>query len=212
MKLKEALINEGFDVYTMNFSGHGGEPFGAYFGIEQFLNDVKDFLRHYSLHSCDVFGYSMGGYVALYLATLQSSILNKIITLGTKFDWTPESAAKEVSKVDPEKIQEKVPAFARILESRHAPVDWIELLDKTASMMQSLGSKPLLHEDNLKRIESRTLVLLGDKDDMADRAYSNTVATWLPKGQFQLLKNTPHPIEKVDINLLTNTIVSFLKT
>lgn len=196
--IKTKLEQDGREVFSMNFSGHSGEPFSkAGFGIEIFAQDVKRFLYVHKIPRVDIFGYSMGGYVALWLAYLYPDVVNSIVTLGTKFDWNKESAANEVQKMDPEKIALKIPAFARILEHRHAPNDWKELLQKTSAMMSALGNKPLLTEEVLKRVQTPVLIALGDRDDMADRSYSERVAQLLPNGRFLLLENTPHPIEKV---------------
>jgi pimeloyl-ACP methyl ester carboxylesterase len=148
----------------------------------------------------------MGGYVAVWLAKHHPEKIEKIITLGTKFDWSVESAEKEVRKLNVEKIAEKVPAFARILEHRHAPNDWKELLKKTGEMMLGLGKAPLLTEEILKTIQMPSLICLGDQDDMADRNYAEQVASFLPKGKFKLLENTPHPIEKVDLKMIVSLI------
>jgi pimeloyl-ACP methyl ester carboxylesterase len=170
---------------------------------------VLRYLDYQQLEQVTIFGYSMGGYVALWLSYLHAHRAERIITLGTKFDWSIESAEKEVKKLNAEKIQEKVPAFARILEHRHAPNDWKELLNKTAEMMLGLGEAPLLTESILRQIETPTLICLGDVDDMADRNYSEEVATYLPNGSFNLLKSTPHPIEKCDLDMLTELIETF---
>lgn len=150
-----------------------------------------------------MFGYSMGGYVALEFASKYPDRVGSMVTLGTKFDWSVESAAREVRKLNPEKILEKVPAFARILEKRHAPNDWKELIQKTSAMMISLGGKPLLTPEVLKAIINPAWICLGDQDDMADRQYSEDVAGLLPNGKFLLLESTPHPIEKVSMEKLT---------
>jgi pimeloyl-ACP methyl ester carboxylesterase len=144
--------------------------------------------------------------VALWLAQTHPHLVGKIVTLGTKFDWNPESAAREVKKMNPDTIQEKVPAFARMLETRHRPNNWKELLNKTALMMTKLGSQPLLTTGILSTINHPVSILLGDQDDMADRSFSEEVATILPQGRFQLLKNTPHPIEKADLTILCKLI------
>jgi pimeloyl-ACP methyl ester carboxylesterase len=208
--LKKALEEMEYTVHTLNFSGHGGELFRGNFGIAQFADDTLTYLNQQQVQQVHVFGYSMGGYVALWLARQHPQRIGKIITLGTKFDWSVESAEKEVKKLNPEKIQEKIPAFARILEHRHTPNDWKELLYKTAEMMLSLGEAPLLTESILRQIKTPTLICLGDVDDMADRDYSETVAGYLPNGSFNLLKNTPHPIEKCDVNALTQVMNNFL--
>ena len=201
--LKKQVETNRTPVFTMNFSGHSGRPYSPDgFGIEVFAHDVLHFLNEHKIEQVDIFGYSMGGYVALWLAHLHPTRIGKIITLGSKFDWSPESAEKEIKKMNAEKIEEKIPAFARLLQHRHAPNDWKELLQKTANMMYGLGQKPLLTETVYKSIQHPTAILLGDQDDMADRGYSQQVAGLLPKGMFHLLSNTSHPIEKVDLNLI----------
>lgn len=202
-KLKE----KGRTVFLTNFSGHGGRGFSRTgFGIEVFADDLLGFLDAEKITQADVFGYSMGGYVALWLVHLHPHRFGNIVTLGTKFDWSVESSAKEVKKLNAEKIEEKVPAFAQLLKQRHAPNDWKEVLRKTSDMMINLGQKPLLNAENLKQIKSPVRVLLGDQDDMTDQSFSKQVASWLPKGSFELLQNTPHPIEKVDLELLVQQI------
>lgn len=204
--LKHKLERSGRTVYVMNFSGHAGEPFPKSFGIETFADDILSCVIKHNLKQADVFGYSMGGYVALWLALNHPQRIGKIVTLGTKFDWSIESAEKEVRRLNADKILEKVPAFARILEHRHAPNDWKELLKKTGEMMIGLGNKPLLTQENLKTLQNHIVVCLGDQDDMADRSFSEQVANWLPNGVFRLLENTPHPIEKVDLHTVVQLI------
>lgn len=201
--LAAALRDAGRTVHSMNFSGHGGEPFHpSGFGIEVFAGDVEQFLDRQGIGPCDIFGYSMGGYVAVWLAHLSPERIGRIVTLGTKFDWSVESAEREVKKVNPDIIESKVPAFARILESRHRPNDWRNLLHKTAAMMTALGVAPLLTDEILSSINVPITVCLGDNDDMADRGYSEEVSRILPKGSFILIDSTPHPIERVRVNSL----------
>lgn len=73
--------------------------------------------------------------------------------------------------------------------------------------MHDLGQNPLLAEETFKGIATQVHVLLGDQDDMADREFSKKVAIWLPHGIFQLLENTPHPIEKVDLQQISNILL-----
>lgn len=198
--LKSLLEAKGHTVHLMNFSGHSGEPFAKTFGIEAFAGDVLAYLNLKSIAKVDIFGYSMGGYVAVWFAYLHPEKVGKIVTLGTKFDWNAASAEKETKKLNAEKIEEKVPAFARILQGRHAPNDWKELLAKTSTMMTGLGAKPLLVENILGSVKNEIHILLGDQDDMADKNYSIEVSNMLPNGKFRLLPSTPHPIEKVNLD------------
>jgi pimeloyl-ACP methyl ester carboxylesterase len=76
--VREALQRSGMNVYSMNFSGHGGETFQSEFGIEQFATDVLRELDKHKLSMVNVFGYSMGGYVALWLAHKHPHRIGKV--------------------------------------------------------------------------------------------------------------------------------------
>ena len=99
-------------VFRMDFDGHGNFKSENNFSIPLFAQNVIDFLKEKDISKIEIFGYSMGGYVALHFASKFPNFIEKIITLGTKFDWTPEFAEKEIKMLNPSQIQEKVPAFA----------------------------------------------------------------------------------------------------
>ena len=207
--IAEQLKNT-FDVHTLNFSGHGGEPMPSSFSIEQFAGDVLLFLKQNNISKTNIFGYSMGGYVALYLAKHHPDKVEKVITLATKFEWTPEIAAKEIKMLNAEKIEEKIPAFAATLKKRHQPNDWKIVLQKTSDMMVALGNKNTLQFMDYKSITIPVLMSLGDEDNMVTLTETQHVCNNLQNGKLIVLKNTPHPIEKVDVNLIVDELKNFL--
>ena len=199
--LAAELKQQGYNVFTLSFSGHGQIPFSSNFGIEQFALELEQFIKINNLDKPTVFGYSMGGYVALYLAHQNPNILGNIITLGTKFEWSPEIAQKEVKMLDSKIIIEKVPKFAETLQKRHGQ-DWELLLQKTAEMMISLGNNKALTLNNFASIENKALIGLADKDNMVSLEETTAVYKQLKNGAMYMLPNTKHPIETVDVGLL----------
>jgi len=204
--LKQLLERAGRETFLLNFSGHGGTSFSSDFSIPSFAEEIVNFIRERKLSDVHIFGYSMGGYAAMFAAHLNPENISKIITLGTKFDWNPQTAEHETKKLNAEKIAQKVPAFAEVLRERHAPNDWKLLVTKTADLMLSLGNAPLLVDDILNSLQQDILICLGDADDMADPHYSKRVSEVLPRGHFKLLENTPHLIEKVNQEMLYHVI------
>ncbi len=73
-----------YDVYTLNFSGHGGKPAEAEFSIKQFAKEVLEWIKEKKFPKLSIFGYSMGGYVGLYMSSHYPELIVSIITLGTK--------------------------------------------------------------------------------------------------------------------------------
>ena len=198
-------------VFRMDFDGHGNFKSENNFSIPLFAQNVIDFLKEKDISKIEIFGYSMGGYVALHFASKFPNFIEKIITLGTKFDWTPEFAEKEIKMLNPSQIQEKVPAFAERLQQLHGTKNWKNVVLKTAGMMQNLGANPVLNEENLQQIENKTLICLGGLDKMATVEESQTVANLLPNGEFKLIDNFKHPIETVPAEELSAIIKDFLK-
>jgi esterase/lipase len=208
--LKLALINNGFDVHAFSFSGHGGMEFESDFGIHQFSIELENFILHNKLIKPSVIGYSMGGYVALYLASISAGSIHKIITLATKFNWNKEVVEKETRMLDPKVILEKVPAFAASLEKKHGS-SWQDLLAKTAQMMWNISGNNYLNAETLKTIQNKTLIGLGDKDQMVTLEETVNVYKTLPNANMYMLPNTKHPIESVDTSVFVVVVKGFLQ-
>lgn len=208
----KALLPSEIETYELNFSGHGGTA-----GIDQnfstalFANDVLAFLDKKKIDQINIFGYSMGGYVALDLALNHPQRVHKIFTLATKFNWTAESAAREVKMLDAAVILEKIPHFAQALKERHAPTDWKTLLQKTAEMMLDLGNGKALSKADFSAIIHEVCISVGGKDRMVTLEESQEVARLLPNAQFFCFEDFKHPLEQIDAAELVRQLTLFLE-
>ncbi len=202
-------LSDRFNVYSLDFAGHGGRPYDSDFTIELFANDVLQFVQQQNLDRVNIFGYSMGGYVAMYLAKHHAGKVNKIVTLATKYHWDEVTAAKEIKMLDPEKMEQKIPAFAAILRERHQPNDWKDVLKRTAEMMNGLGNDNPLKMEDYAAITTPSLLLLGDRDKMVTLEETVAVYKALPNAMMGMLPGTQHPIEQVNANTLAYMIDSF---
>ncbi|MBO3699365.1 alpha/beta fold hydrolase [Roseivirga sp. E12] len=204
------LLSANFEIFSFNFSGHGQQSFSADgFGIEIFAQELEDFIKKNGLVRPSVFGYSMGGYVALYLATINKEVLGKILTLGTKFEWTPESAHHETSRMNPDVMAEKIPAYTVVLQAAHGK-GWKTLVEQTAGMMIELGESPLLTKDSLSSIEIPIGIKRGEKDHMVSEEESRLAASHIPGAKFSIVPATKHPINTVNPSVLARLIKSEL--
>ena len=209
--LAQALHGQ-FEVYALDFSGHGGravpqEPFS----MALFVQDALRFLEEHHIQSTHIFGYSMGGYVALHLALHHPQRVRSIYTLATKFDWSAEAAAKEAKLLNPEKTAEKVPAFAAALARRHHPEDWKQVMRKTADMLLHLGNQPTLTAGNLPQLQLPVQVAVGDQDTMVSVEETLWAYRLLPDARLQVLPGTRHPLEHVAVSRLTEEIRQFIR-
>jgi len=206
----QQLLFKDFNVHILNFEGHGGSVSDCEFDMERFADNVVEKMQALEISNTHIFGYSMGGYVALILAKKHPELVDSIVTLGTKFDWTLETAQQEVKMLNPEKIEEKVSAFAKRLHELHQPNDWKEVMRKTAAMMLALANGKKLTNGDLSQIQHKTLIGIGALDHMVTIAESENAASHVPNGTLKIMENVRHPIEKIDMHVLATFIRDFI--
>lgn len=207
--LRQYLSAEAYRIHSFNFSGHGGKPMSEPLSIKLFASETLSYIREQSLNNVLVFGYSMGGYVAMYLSSLYPDLIGKIATLGTKYQWSPEIAAKEIKMLRPEIIEEKIPTFAAALAKRHGAEQWKPLLKATGDMLIELGNNPLLNDGVFSKIHTKVLLLIGEKDNMVSLQETQSTHEQLSNSSMAVLADTAHPIEQINAAYLAEKLLPF---
>ena len=208
------VLDEDFSTHTFSFSGHGTRGLdGKSFGMQTFVDDIAAYLDEHQLADALIFGYSMGGYAAVELALQQPGRISAVMTLGTKFDWSPEIAEREVRGLDPEKIADKVPKFAALLAERHSAMGWEHHLRATAAMMRELGRMHAAHNgvtvERVAGLTARSRFARGDGDKMVSMEETLNIFGAAPQAQLEIMPGTPHPLEQVDAARLQFSIREF---
>jgi pimeloyl-ACP methyl ester carboxylesterase len=206
--LAEALASR-FQTHVVELEGHGSTPLsGAEYSMPRFVSNLAEFIESRGISPVSVFGYSMGGYVALQLAAARPDLVSGVATLGTKLAWSPEIAAKETGRLDPGKIRAKVPQFAAQLEERHRALTggWEGVLSRTSRLMTELGARPLVDEALLARIGQPVQLMVGERDAVVSVEETQAAAKHLRAGTCIVLPDTPHPIEQVDLSVVVSNL------
>tara|TARA_R110002096_G_scaffold136909_7_gene289841 strand:+ start:22196 stop:22888 length:693 start_codon:yes stop_codon:yes gene_type:complete len=202
----KSLLSDNYSVHSINFEGHGGLPSSTEFSIDLFVKNTLDYLRENSIEQTSIFGYSMGGYVALKLALEHPEKVEQICTLGTKFNWSKEAAEKEIKLLNPEIIEAKVPKFVARLNTLHQPEDWKNVVLKTAQMMRDLANGKALKTSDFSQISHKVCIGIGTEDQMVSMEESQEVALVLPNGKLEKLEGIPHPIDLIAAKILKQFI------
>lgn len=201
------LLSSDYTVYPFCFSGHGNKLFSNNFGIDQFSEELQQFLLENNLDQPAVFGFSMGGYVALKLEAKKPNSFSKITTLGTKFDWNVASSEKEASLLKPSVLEEKVPAYADYLKKLHGD-SWVQLVERTAQMMLEMGQNPPLSSSDLKNIACSVVCGRGENDKMVKADETVLVVEQINNARYEEVPNWIHPIERLN----AEEVASWLKS
>ena len=77
----------GYQAHLLDLRNHGRSFHSEVFSYESMAQDVVDYCRENNIQNTDIIGHSMGGKVAMLLATTQPTLINKLIVgdIGPKY-------------------------------------------------------------------------------------------------------------------------------
>jgi len=207
------LIEEkGYRALTFDFSGHGQTTkWPDEFRIDLFARELEKYIKDHKLQDFVVFGYSMGGYVALYhKANFTDSAIRQIITYGTRFNWSETAVGRELLMLDPDHLKEKFPTYADSLMQKHGD-RWKALLRSTAHMMQNLEKLDGLTREDLNDIPIPVTFILGDQDRIVGSEETHLTASWLHHGQVKMLTHSKHELERSNLKELSDIMAEVIE-
>lgn len=208
----QKTLSDTWEVHKFGFSGHGGRAALGPCSVQQYADELNTWMQANNLSKPWVLGYSLGGYVALHLESMNPGRFQGVATLATKFLWNPQEAEKEIKKMDPAFLKQKAMPFVETLMRRHAPEPWEKMLEKTSSLMKALGEKPLLDHEAMTSLEIPVLTMIGDRDRMVSIDETFAAYRQLPKGSLAVLPQTGHPIEMMPLETLGSCLNRWLRS
>ena len=202
-------LRDNYIIHRFDFPGHGSKANQASsFSMYNFVNYLRYYILSNKLINPLVFGYSMGGYVALTLESFENTF-DKIMTLNTKFDWSIETAEKEKKMFIPELIEKKVPHFAEKLFSMHGKDNWKRLLSYHRNLMDDIANENVLNPSMLSRINTDVLICRSSQDEMVTQEESLNMSKNIVSADFFEIDNSRHAIEQINKEILINKINKF---
>jgi len=203
------LLNPELKAKAIDLSGHGekkSEP--RFFSPDTFCKDILEAGNGEPVH---LFGYSMGGYAAMYFAQQYPEQVRSVLTLSTKYRWNTEIAAVENAKLNYDLLVQKAPGFITALNEQHPCTTASVLLQQTSSFLTELGEHNYLQHEVIANMKQPVCVAVGDRDKMV--TLEETVAGYkaLPNGQLAVLPDTPHLFEKMDMEKVAALINGFFR-
>ncbi|MFE3846505.1 alpha/beta fold hydrolase [Flavobacterium sp. LB3P45] len=78
---------EGFQVHMIDLRNHGRSLHSEEFSYEMMVQDIFEYCHANNLENINIIGHSMGGKVAMFVATTHPELVNKLIVadIGPKF-------------------------------------------------------------------------------------------------------------------------------
>lgn len=151
-------------VVTMDFQGHGrtNDVDDRPLSVDRLATDVVGLLEHLGLPQVDVFGFSLGGAVALHLAIAHPALVRRVVISSVAFhpDGNRGGNAEAVGEMTVDMIAGTPMEQAYRAKSPH-PEKLQSLLTKLGQFLQHV---PAWSDDDIRGIAAPTLITVGDCD------------------------------------------------
>jgi pimeloyl-ACP methyl ester carboxylesterase len=213
-------LAEGRQVVAADFQAHGRtNDIDRPLGTEPLAADVVGLLGHLGIAQADVFGFSVGGAVALHLAVENPELVRRAVVSSVSFDPAgdrPENSAVGEMKV--EMIAGTPMEAAYLAKSPHPDREHLQtLLDKLGGIMEHAQG---WSEDEIRGIAAPTLITVGDCDMVRlDHAVEflrlrggdvNGDFEGVPASQLAVFPGTTHFFGLAKTDLVLATVLPFL--
>ena len=196
----------GLDPQAINLPGHGTSTDGRPFITEMLAAELIDILQQENENEFNLIGYSLGGYIALWLAAQFPEKIARVVTINTKLDWTPEVAAGMARMFDVAKIKAKAPALAAALSDAHTGCHWESVAERTATYLHLLGESPSLSKEQFSALQCPVLLLRGQEDPIVTAIETAQVASWIPEAEYKEIPEGKHQMSQLN----QETVATFI--
>lgn len=204
LEVVASLLSQEYEVHCYEIPGHGkrSEELNR-FSLSKVASDLSGFLEN--LGPSYIFGFSLGGYLALHLAQQSEQNILGVITLGTKLEWNPSIAENETRALNIDFLRSKVPDFYTYLTKIHGD-NLLPLLNATNTFMCELGNSPSIDHYSVRNLNIPVRIILGGKDKMVSKEESIKIATAIKNGHYFEIPHFIHPIGFLNNNHLAKAI------
>ena len=173
-----------FEIYLIDLAGHGKSSLSKERpSVASAAKDIDALMKHLKLKNISAIGFSYGGNVLFQLALLDSGLIKSMISIGACGNWN----AKEHPDFLEHFSYKNIDNLKWIRENQSNEAQIKALLDQFPERTAASIS-----DNELKRIQTKTLMVLGDHDNVIPLESAALARKYLPESYLWILPNTGH--------------------
>ncbi|HSJ95897.1 MAG TPA: alpha/beta fold hydrolase [Myxococcota bacterium] len=199
------------EVRAPNLPGHGGRPLPPRMSIEDAADDVLASLGRDGVERAFFVGYSLGGYLALYLARRFPERVLGSCALATKFRFDPATVKHWTYLAQPERLRRPGNPRAAQLDRAHAPQDWTPITLANARLFEELGRAPPLTDADLEAIARPVLLVNSNRDRLVAWAETLDLGRRIPGARLVMFYGLAHPLARVPVHPVGRAIGAWMR-
>ena len=199
-------------VLALDFAGHGqSDAFvDLTFAPECFVDNVTAVVNHFDLEQTDVFGFSLGGFIALSFAANYPNRVRKLAVHATNLFWDAGLEDRMLGRLDVETIKNERPELARYLTDMHGVEKWELLFERMKAYTRSLPNFKAQY-GYAREIAAPTLVSAVHDDDLFPVDSPVGLHKLLTKSTLAIIPGRRHALQNLDLDLYVPILMRHLK-
>ena len=200
LPLIRALSNK-YRVLALDFAAHGRSAMfsNTPFTAELFVDNVLALFNHLQIPEARLFGFSLGGYIALRFTTEYPERVKKLAAHAVNRVWDEALVQAMIQRLDLESIRQKGEDLVQYLEEMHGP-EWPGLFERMQEYTRLLPAYSKKTDPG--KVTIPTLLSAVDKDDLFPVSNIVALAQALPGCKLAVIPGQRHAFQSVDLDIL----------
>ena len=201
----DAIRESGFTPHGIDWHGHcAGQPLPDSMTLRNMVEHVVMECERLERETVLVWGYDLGGYVALELERQHPGRLAGFWMHATKFYWDDRSVERLRAALEPSTIDSGLQeALVKRFGKR-----WRSLLRLNRALLDDLLEFGPA-EDDLAAVRAPVLVTAGDQDEWVTAAEVERLADRLVLGEFSIFSGVRHALHSARSSLIIPAAAEF---
>jgi methylmalonyl-CoA epimerase len=188
-------------VLAVDFSSHGASTDDGTLSADRFADNARAVLDAKGIGQADVFGFSMGGYVALHLTHQHPDRVRRLAIHGTNIEWDDERVEAMQRRMNVDRIEQRRPDLVIDLDTVHG--DWAALFRRMQGFVATLPEHSAAMRQIASSLHHPTLVSTVDRDDLFALDATLDLTDRLPTSVLAVIPGNRHALQHVNLDLLT---------
>lgn len=192
-----AALGDYFEVSVPDWLGHGGRPLPKDIDVPALAADFLGWMDGSGIESAWIGGYSVSGYVALYMARHFPARVEGVMALATKAILDAPTIRHWIHLASVARLEGT--ERAKQLEKTHAPNDWRDVACLNQRFFEALGRQPPLDAAALGEIARPVMLVNGDTDKLVPWGETVALGKAIPRSKLVKFYGFAHPIQLVPV-------------
>ena len=220
------VFSQHFRVYLVDLRNHGNSPHSVDFTYDLMVQDLMELMHDEKITTAHLLGHSMGGKVAMHLATQHPEVVDKLIVVDIAPKYYPphhQQIFEGFHSVDLANIKSRKEAdehlsipisnlgvrqfiLKNLTRNKDGKFIWKLNVKAIEDAVESIGKGI----EETVSFEGETLFIAGGKSDYIIAEDHDIIGRFFPKAQIEVIEGAGHWVHAEKPELLSTQVLTFL--